>query len=263
MRIGASDTSITAKFKTRCGLSIVRHSSTPLKPLELAVQVDVTFWIRLQTTLTTTVQATSMEPVPANPDLEVTKWMRQLEEGKSESAQQLWNHFCQKLMALANKRLSPKLRQSYDEEDVAVSAFHSLCRVISDRGSATLRDRAGLWQLLMTITERKISNRLRDESRDKRDHRRTVSEACFQRTPVPGKGFDSLPGREPSPEFAAEFADLCGSLLDSLEDEQLREIAQLTLKNYDTAEIAQRLGTSRRTIERKLLVIQNRWQKQL
>lgn len=204
--------------------------------------------------------------MPSNSEIldePVTLWMRQLEEGQSEAAQPLWNHFCQKLMTLADKRLSPKLRQTYDREDAAVSAFHSLCRVISDRRQTDLGDRVNLWRLLVTITERKIANRVRDEHRDKRNLHRTVSESCLVDSDDRCSGFDKLPGREPSPEFAAEFADLCNSLLESLDDDILCQIAQLTLKNYNPDEIAQKLGVSRRTVERKLLIIRGRWKQRM
>lgn len=196
-------------------------------------------------------------------DEPVTLWMRQLEEGRAEAAQPLWEHFCKKLMALAEKRLSPKLRRTYDQEDAAVSAFHSLCRVITDRRPSNLSDRVNLWRLLVTITERKITNRVRDEQREKRDIRQTISESCLVNASGSGSGFDDLPGREPSPEFAAEFADLCGSLLDSLEDDILRQVAQLILQNYETNEVAQKLGITRRTVERKLLIIRARWQQRI
>lgn len=196
-------------------------------------------------------------------DAPVTLWMRQLEEGQSEAAQPLWNHFCQRLMSLAEKRLSPKLRQTYDQEDAAVSAFHSLCRVISDRRQTDLSDRVNLWRLLVTITERKIANRVRDEHRDKRSLHRTISESCLVNSDADGAGFDKVAGREPSPEFAAEFGDLCENLLESLDDDVLRQVAQLTLKNYDPDEIAKKLDVSRRTIERKLLIIRGRWKQKL
>lgn len=204
--------------------------------------------------------------MPSNSEIldePVTLWMRQLEEGQSEAAQPLWNHFCQKLMTLADKRLSPKLRQTYDREDAAVSAFHSLCRVISDRRQTNLGDRVNLWRLLVTITERKIANRVRDEHRDKRNLHRTVSESCLVDSEERGSAFDKLPSREPSPEFAAEFADLCNSLLESLDDGILCQIAQLTLKNYNPDEIAKKLGVSRRTVERKLLIIRGRWKQRM
>ncbi len=82
-------------------------------------------------------------------------------------------------MQLAGQKLSSRLRRSYDEEDAALSAFHSLCRVITERRQADLSDRDNLWRLLVTITERKVQTRWRHEIRGKRDVRRTVGESCF------------------------------------------------------------------------------------
>ncbi|MFO0998784.1 MAG: ECF-type sigma factor [Planctomycetaceae bacterium] len=196
-------------------------------------------------------------------DEPVSLWIRQLESGQSAAAQPLWEHFCQKLIQLAGQKLSSKLRRSYDEEDAALSAFHSLCRVISERRQTDIGDRDNLWRLLVTITERKVTARLRYEIRGKRDIRRTVGESCFTASDVGSGGIESLPDREPTPEFAAEFADLCGAMLDALGDETLRQVAQLRLKNYDPDEIAKSLDLSRRTVERKLLIIRGRWEKRL
>jgi DNA-directed RNA polymerase specialized sigma24 family protein len=196
-------------------------------------------------------------------DEPVSLWIRQLESGQSAAAQPLWEHFCQKLMQLAGQKLSSKLRRSYDEEDAALSAFHSLCRVISERRQADLGDRDNLWRLLVTITERKVNTRLRHEIREKRDIRRTVGESCLISSDEKSGGIASLPDREPTPEFAAEFADICGAMLDALGDETLKEVAQQRLKNYDPDEIAKTLRLSRRTVERKLLIIRGRWEKLL
>lgn len=194
-------------------------------------------------------------------DSPVTLWMRQLESGKMDAAQPLWEHFCRRLMHLAGQKLSARLRRTYDEEDAAISAFHSLCRVVVDQRQSDLVDRDNLWRLLVTITERKVMARVRHEIREKRDIRRTAGESCFLSVPGKSGGMDSLAGREPTPEFAAEFADLSGELLESLDDATLKQIAQLKLKNYETNEIAEKLGITRRTVERKLLIIRSRWEK--
>jgi DNA-directed RNA polymerase specialized sigma24 family protein len=198
---------------------------------------------------------------PTNTGEPVTAWLRLLEGGQSEAAQPLWDHFCRKLLELASHRLGAKLRRSYDEEDVALSAFHSLCRVISDGRQSDLSNRDNLWRLLVTITERKILARLKYETRQKRDVRRSLSESCLMLDHSDALGLQALPGREPTPEFAIEFADICEALLDDLDDETLRQIVQLRLTNHDNAEIAAKLGLTRRTIERKLLVVQGRWRK--
>lgn len=193
----------------------------------------------------------------------ITQWIRQLEAGRPDAAQPLWDHFCQRLIQLAQQRLPNQLRTTYDHDDVAVSAFHSLCRAVVRPETSPLQDRFNFWRLLATIAERKIMQRLRDERRDKRNVDRRVAESCLATPDESSLGLDGLPSREPTPEFAAEFADLCDSLILSLPDDTLRQIAQLKLSEHSTQEIAQRLECTPRTIERKLLLIRAHWQDEL
>lgn len=74
------------------------------------------------------------------------------------------------------------------------------------------------------------------------------------------RGVDSIAGHEPTPEFAVEVAETCDALLASLPDDNSRKIALLKLENYTADEIAAKLGCTRRTVQRKLLVIRRTWQ---
>lgn len=190
----------------------------------------------------------------------ITIWIRRLESGEPEAARPLWDHFCKRLMDMANLRLGNKLKRTYDEEDVAVSAFHSLCRAIAVKNRVCLGDRIDLWKLLVVITERKIANRFRKESRQRRSMYRTINESTLAQSTDLAFGLDHFEGREPSPEFATDFADLCGALLDSLQDESLQDVARLKLRGLDTQEIAHQLDCSRRTIARRLLIIRRKWE---
>ncbi len=188
----------------------------------------------------------------------VTLWMRQLEMGCHNAAQPLWDHFCLRLRKMAKVRLGAKHKRSYDEEDAALSAFHSLCRAISVQKTRDLADRNDLWKFLVVITDRKIANRIRHEHRLKRNARRTVEE-----TTVAGSEqstLNSLIGREPTPEFVAEFSEICHQLLETLDDESLRQVASLKLDGWSAAEIADELGVSKRTIERRLLIVKRKWE---
>jgi DNA-directed RNA polymerase specialized sigma24 family protein len=65
----------------------------------------------------------------------------------------------------------------------------------------------------------------------------------------------ALVSREPTPEFAAEFADVCEMFMQSLGDPQLQLVATLRMEGYTDAEIGQRLGCSRSTVQRRLEII--------
>jgi RNA polymerase sigma factor (sigma-70 family) len=194
--------------------------------------------------------------VPDDPP--ITAWLRQLESGQNDAATPLWKYFCERLMQLASKQLNEKLRPAYDAEDAAISAFHSMCRVISTDRQSDLSNRENLWRLLVVITERKVIKRIKYETRDKRDVRRTLAQSDRHQQSSSTAGWELI-SHEPSPEFASEFAEVCGSLLDELPDETMKRIVQLRLTDHTNAEIAEKLGITRRTVERKLLVIRARW----
>lgn len=189
----------------------------------------------------------------------VTLWINQLRESDPRAAQQLWDHYCQRLYAVARKHLPTMTRRVYDEEDAAVSAFHSLCRGIAARRFPQLDDRDNLWRLLVTITARKISLRRRHDRRDRRDTARTVEEAILTASDDAVPGLDGLPAAEPTPEFAAEVAEACEALFARLGAEPLQQIARLKLEGYQNGEIAVQLGVTRRTVERKLCIIRRLW----
>ena len=72
-------------------------------------------------------------------------------------------------------------------------------------------------------------------------------------TEVPGdEDVAQLLTREPTPEEAAELADECRRLLDSLQEPELRQIALWKVEGYTHEEIAARLDCVPRTIERKV-----------
>ena len=65
----------------------------------------------------------------------------------------------------------------------------------------------------------------------------------------------------PSPELAAEVAEECGRLLGRLGDGQLRQVAIWKMEGFTNAEIADRLGRSVPTVERKLATIREIWER--
>lgn len=193
----------------------------------------------------------------------MTGWLRQLEAGDAQAAQSLYERFCTRLQDLARRRIPANIRASYDQDDVAISAFHSLFLGMREQ-RYRLDDRSDFWRLLITIAERKISKRVRYEHRDKRDVRRVVRNSMFVRSPYNStdddhRGMEVLPGRDPTPEFAAEVAETCEAMLASLPDDTSRKIALLKLENHTAEEMAAKLSCTRRTVQRKLLVIRRTW----
>src|SRR5262245_6640404 len=61
------------------------------------------------------------------PDGSVTTWIHALSEGQEDVAQNLWERYFQRMVELARNKLRASVRRAADEEDVALSAFHSFC----------------------------------------------------------------------------------------------------------------------------------------
>ena len=67
-------------------------------------------------------------------------------------------------------------------------------------------------------------------------------------------------GREPTPQFSLQVAEEFDNLLEMLEDATLRTVAVSKMEGYTSAEIAQKLNCTVRTVERKLRLIRQIWE---
>lgn len=74
-------------------------------------------------------------------DESVTVWGDGLRRGDEASAQQLWERYFSQLVRLARMKLPRGVRRDFDEEDVALSAFHSLCDGVQSGKFPRLDDR--------------------------------------------------------------------------------------------------------------------------
>jgi DNA-directed RNA polymerase specialized sigma24 family protein len=63
----------------------------------------------------------------------------------------------------------------------------------------------------------------------------------------------------PTPDFLVALEEQYVRLLDTLRNDQLREIAVLRIEGYTIEEIATKIGIGRRAIERKLKLIRSKW----
>lgn len=189
--------------------------------------------------------------MPTDPS--VTTWIALLRDGEKAAAQQLWERYFARLVAVARGKLAGTARQAADEEDVALSAFYSFCRA-ADR-FPVLNDRADLWCVLVMLTARKAHQERRRQLTQKRGGR--PGEGITQPS---DQDLDDIIGEEPTPEFAVQVAEQFDQLLTALPSDELRRIAKLRLDEHTNAEIASQLGCTERTVERKLALIRSYWE---
>lgn len=180
----------------------------------------------------------------------VTGWLNQLQHGDPAALDHLWDRFFHRLQALARQKLPAALKNMGSDEDVALDAFTSLWRGVNRGKFPALAGRESLWRLLVVITARKAYHLSRDERRKPGGH---TPEWTLEQT---------LSG-EPTPEFETQAADECQRLLKKLGDTKLQSVALWRMEGYTTAEIADRLQCSPRTVERKLLLIQGIWSEEV
>ncbi|MDR2757294.1 MAG: hypothetical protein LBC20_16470 [Planctomycetaceae bacterium] len=192
-----------------------------------------------------------------------------IQNQNKDSFEQFWNlHFSQ-LTALARRKMSQVNKRVSDEEDIAISAIHSFYTGLAEQRFHTIQGNNELWKILATIVCRKISKQQRGQFTQKRGSGLIRGESIFVAGPAATadnknkqSGFGNVAGNTAQPYFEIEFLDTCEKLYNILDDETMRNIARLIMEGFTIDEIAEELGCVRRTIERKLKKIRDKWQQQ-
>ena len=196
--------------------------------------------------------AASVASEKAKPSNSVADWVGSLRGGDETAMRRLWEQYFASLVTLAHQKLHSELRRTYDGEDAALSAFNSFFNGIRNGRFPDLSDPQDLWNILLTITVRKIVAKTRHNMRVKRGGpgvAATTNSKSLMVTPI---DMSQILGREPTPELATELADEVQSVWIKVTDDSLRSILLLKLESFTNDEIAGRLNCSRRTIQRKL-----------
>jgi DNA-directed RNA polymerase specialized sigma24 family protein len=190
----------------------------------------------------------------------ITMWIDGIKTGDESDIQRLWDRYFERLVRLAAARLPARGRRSFDEEDVALSAFQSFCDRAGRGQFPQLSGRDDLWRLLATITVRKAIETMRFQTRKRRGGGRVLGEsALLVSEGAPGEGLAEVLGREPTPDQVASFAEDYRRFLARLREPVLLTIALRRLEGESVEEIARALNVSTRTVDRKLQLIRAIW----
>lgn len=190
----------------------------------------------------------------------VSLLIEKLKAGDQEAAQALWEAYFPRLVALARQKLRATSRRVADEEDVALSAFDSFCRGAERGRFPDLKDRDNLWALIVTILARKAADLAQHNNALKRGGGRVRGDSAVANPAGDGSeaGFDGVRGRDLPPDVSAllaeEFQRLLG-LLEDPADPDLPHIAVWKMEGHSHTEIAERLGCSVPTVERRVRLI--------
>ncbi len=190
----------------------------------------------------------------------VSHWIQLVKDGDSVATNQIWKHYFDRLVRAVRKRLYGQNRAVSDEEDIVLSVFESFYGAAEQGRFPDLADRDDLWQLLLTMSARKVVDKRRHDHRQRRG-------GDIKRYSLQGEAEDSTIieaiGTDPSPEMVLMMQESVEQLFSHLGGGQLQELAGAKLEGCSNAEIAARFGCSERTIERRLHLIREKLQQEL
>lgn len=175
----------------------------------------------------------------------------------------MFERYYQRLISLATRKMTGMSEAVRSGEDIALSAMKSFCFGLKDK-RISVESETDLWNCLFKITTRKVCAQRRYDYTQKRGKSRIiVSGNQMTDAEIESEIFDSVVGREPSPELAsalAESADELLSLFQSDKNPTRQENISLKLQGLTTKEIGEKLGLIERTIFWNLQQIQEKWE---
>ncbi len=201
----------------------------------------------------------------SNYDVSISRLFEELKAGNPQAAEELWAVYFERLVTVARKQLGDAPKRVADEEDIALSVFQTLC-VGAARGKfADHVRRDDLWHLLLHLTNHKLVNYVRRETRLKRGSGDVRGESVFlnQAADSDARGLDQIVRNEPTPSMLAALNEQHQRLLEMLANDTLRRIAISRMQGETNEEIADQLKLSVRSVERKLNLIRECWQREL
>jgi RNA polymerase sigma factor (sigma-70 family) len=166
--------------------------------------------------------------------------------GDAAAASAIFERYVSRLIGLARTRMSERLSQRVDPEDVVQSVYRSFFCKARD-GRYELEKTGDLWRLLASITVNKV---LKQAERHRQQKRSLAAEQ-------PLSGDEQFPAqmefmaRDPEPSEALALVEELEYVTRNLEPHE-RTILELKLQGEENEAIARKLDRSERTVRRTL-----------
>src|SRR5262245_26841777 len=170
---------------------------------------------------------------------------RRLGAGDPDAAAEVYARYARRLIGLARRQLDERIRTKVDEDDIAQSVFRTFFRRHAQR-PFDLDSEDALWALLAEITLRKCGKW--------HQHFNTRTRRVGLESPYAGdESWVDEPAdpAAPTPEDAASLRETTEQLLQGL-DERERQVCELRLEGYEVREIAEKVGWTQVTVQRKI-----------
>jgi RNA polymerase sigma-70 factor (ECF subfamily) len=176
--------------------------------------------------------------------------VRRLQSGEPDAAAALYARYATRLRAIARAGMSPALAARLESEDLVQSVFRRFFRATGE-GRYRLPTGQDLGNLLVAILRNRLKSAEVFHRAAKRDVRKTVGGDAVDRIPRDARaGSDADEGLE----------DLAVAEILACLPQPHRDVVAQRLDGFEVAEIAGRLGRSKRTVERILQEARGRLQ---
>lgn len=175
-----------------------------------------------------------MESLPPSDQLLVER----IRSGDDDAAAMLYARYADRVMWFVQARASDQLKQQVEPEDIVQSIFASVFRGMESRGYDAPQG-GTLWHLIAVIAIHKVRKNATRRTAAMRDVRRTQS-------------LDALDAEQGSEVEATQEMELAvREAIESLSPQE-QSVVSLRLQSYTVDEIAEQMGCSLRTVERRL-----------
>lgn len=182
-------------------------------------------------------------------------WLQRLAAGDMSAAESLWRQFFTRLQNYAAVCLRDGAARTAAPDDIVLSVFRSLCRMIDRQAIPSLSDPEQLWPLLAVIAARKVKRLARKSRRGRPGE--IILETDLRAFDVMEGEVSVLGnalGSEPSPELAAALRDELEVLMSRIESTE-QAIAARWLEGRTIPDISTAIDVPERTVARKLAKI--------
>jgi len=163
--------------------------------------------------------------------------------GDQDAAAELYASYVQRLVSVAQRRLSSRFTARFDAEDVVQSAFRTFFSRLQS-GQFDIKDNDDLWNLLSRITLHKTLKQI--------DFHRCLRRDAGKEVGASESNHDMIVNylaAGPTPDEAALFMDELEYFLNRLGPED-RQIIELRLEGHSNMQIAEKLQITDRKIRR-------------
>ena len=165
--------------------------------------------------------------------------MEQLHAGDQQAATAIYVRYAEKLLGVARRHTGEDLRTRFDPEDVVQSVFRTFFRRAAE-GAYAVPAGDDLWKLFLVIA----LNKVRRLGEYHRANKRNVGQTSLLN--------DFQLSREQPAEDSLRILQLTIDEILASSPEHVRQMVKLRIDGCEVAEIAERVGRSKRSVERVL-----------